>query len=158
MDGYVLIEVNTEGEMRVQHHDDEMRLEFYDFRLTELDWDNDFIVKSIEGQLPKDITDVLIMVHFTYKPVPDGRGDYWSVDYKDCIIVEDYIIVKTDYKEFYRQMVTEKLALLPYDHEPNSEDTKLYYESLQAEWEEFYDEDFKPFEKKIKTKKWFKRK
>lgn len=148
MDGHVLIEVNTEGQMRVQHHDGAMKLEFYDFRLSDLDWDNEFIVDSVEGQLPKGITDALLMVHFTYKSLPSGGSDYWSVEYEDCIIVEDHIVVKTNYKEFYRQMVTKELALQPYEHEPDSDDTKMYYNNLQADWEEFYDEDFKPFEKK----------
>lgn len=152
MDGYVLIEVNTEGKMRVQHHDGAMKLEFYDFRLCDLDWDNDFVIGSIEEQLPKDMKDVLIMVQFSYQSVPCGCGDYWSVDYEDCIIVESYNVVKTDYKEFFRKMATEELKMISYEPEPDSEETKQYYQMVQLDWEEFYDEDFVPFKPKEENK------
>jgi hypothetical protein len=147
MDGWVLIEINPNGQMRVKEKDSCLELEFFDFRLKNVgcEWDNDFIIEMVSDQLPKHLKDVLVQVFFTYKSVPCGNGDYWDTEYEDVIAVDTHVIVKTDYKNFYQKMVTEELKLQPFCPEPDSEDTKHYYNDLVWNWEEFYDEDFTPF-------------
>jgi hypothetical protein len=141
-DGQVLIEVNTEGEMRVMASEHLGGVHFFDIRLTCLDVDNDFIRDEMEGQLPEGLKDVLIMCLFNYKCI--GDGGYYGDDYEDSFELEHFAIVRTDYKEFYRMQVTEELSYKDFGPGPDNG----YYEDLVADWEEFYDEDFEPYKKK----------
>jgi hypothetical protein len=155
MDGYVLIEVNTEGQMRIKQYDGCRDLHYIDFRLEmALDLDNEFIVDCLYPSLPKDLKDVLIMAFFNYQSIPSGHGDYWSIDYEDNIILQSHVVLKTDYKEFYRQQITHELndCIGGYKNiNSYPEEDCDYYKGIVADWEEFYDEDFKPFQpQKIK--------
>jgi hypothetical protein len=149
-DGYVLIEINTEGEGRVNPNE---RPYWYDFRLEDVYFDDIEGVEQLMSQLP-DLKDCLVMVHFDYK-CNCSRG--WEGDY-DCeeiLNLTHYYIVKEGYKEFYREMVTcelnygingyDQLECMPEEDGPN------HYKHIVGEWEEFYDEDFVPFKKQPKT-------
>ncbi|QIW88797.1 hypothetical protein P59_200 [Bacillus phage P59] len=140
-DGQVFIEVNTEGAMRVMTSETLGGVHFFDIRLTCLDIDDEFIRDEMEGQLPEGLKDVLIMCLFKYKSV--SSGGYWDIEYEDSFELEHFAVAITDYKEFYRLQVTEELSCK--DFGPGPDDR--YYDDLVADWEEFYDEDFKPFEK-----------
>lgn len=145
MDGYALIEINTEGKLRVKENDGSMELHYFDFRLKELDLDGDFICDCIETYL-EGLKDCLVMVLFTYQSVTSGGGDYWSIEYEDNIIYQSHTIVKQNYKEFYRMLVAEELKVKDYGY-PDEQ----YYKDLVAWWEEFYDKDFEPPKKKRKN-------
>ncbi len=82
------------------------------------------------------------------------EGDY---DCEELFNMISFTIVKENYKEFYRQMVTEELNIgingfenldcIP--KETISVNDSNYYKDLIRDWEEFYEEDFVPFKLKI---------
>jgi hypothetical protein len=139
IDGYALIEFNTEGNGRIKE------IHYLDNNLTLLEIDDDEIYLMFEEQLP-DFKDVLVMVFFTHQSIPCGYGDYWRVEYTSYFKVDSFTIVRTDYKEFYRRMVTEEIQID--NTQPFLDlDEDNYYNELISSWEEFYNEEFKPFKK-----------
>jgi hypothetical protein len=134
-DGQLFIEVNTEGETRVKTGE-YGGVHFFDIRLSGVDVDHEFILEEMEGQLPEGLKDVLIMCLFKYESIESGG--YWDVEYEDSFKLEHFAIIQSDYKEFYRRQVSEELLCKGFG--PDS-----YYDSLVADWEEFYDEDFEPY-------------
>lgn len=154
-DGYVLIEINTEGEARIK----EDGLNWLDFRLKDVDFDACEGLEQLHGQLPEGMKDALVLVVFDY--VCNTSYDSWTGEY-DCeelFNVVTHQIMKNDYKEFSREVVTlelkygidgyQNIDTLPEDVDDVIKE-KNYYKSIVANWEAFYDEDFVPFEKKPK--------
>lgn len=142
MDGYLLVEFNSEGEGRLKSLQGNPNINYLDFRLNSLDIGVEEGYSLLADQFPKGLRDVLVMAFFTYKSIKCGSGDYFDVDYEDSLTLENHVIVKENYKEFYRKMVSEELKekdnyLMLLD----GDDT--YYEELVSHWEDFYNEDFK---------------
>jgi hypothetical protein len=135
-DGFALIKFNLEGKGEL--HD----LFYFDFRLQDIDFDATEGLNQLIEQLPEGINDVLAMVLFNYKSncTQDYFGD-WDCD--ETFTVLSHNIVKTNYKEFWRELVTEELK-----YKDSSLEDERYFNNLVGEWEEFYDEDFTPFERK----------
>lgn len=146
-DGYVIVEVNTEGGMRVKAPEGVLELFFFDIRMNcSMDWDNNFIISCLEEKLPDDLEDTLIMCTFDYQAIGGGLSYWEQEDYEDDIQLVDWVPLKKEYKEFYREMVTEELSSPP---QPDQDLT--YLMELVADWEEFYGEDFVPYERKHKS-------
>jgi hypothetical protein len=154
-DGTALLEINEKGEARLQ----EGGLNWFDFRLEDVCYEDCEGTDQLASQLPEGTKDVLVLVVFDYV-CNCSRG--WEGDY-DCeelFNIASFTIVKENYKEFYRQMVTEELNIgingfenldcIP--EETFSINDSNYYKELVGDWEEFYDEDFVPFEKKPKER------
>lgn len=145
-DGYVLLEINTEGEARVK--DDEVK--WFDFRLHGVPFEDCEGTDQLVADLP-DLKDCLVMVIFDYKC--NCTRDYWGdYDYEEIFTAVSHYIVKEGYKEFSRELITEELNVgingeLILKAMPDEDN---YYKNLVADWEEFYDEDFVPFKKQPK--------
>lgn len=151
-DGFALIEINTKGEARLK---EENGLHWFDFRLEQVCFDDAEGTEQLAYQLPNNLKDALVLVTFDYV-CNCSRG--WEGDY-DCeelFNVVSHTVVKENYKEFYREMITEDLnvgigGIENLDSIPeNFWKDKRYYQDLIASWEEFYDEDFVPFKKETK--------
>lgn len=138
-DGYVLIEINTEGNGRVKSPEGCPEVQFIDFRLDGCDFEHYGLDDSMMAALPENLKDVLVLCSFNIIGTESFNGE--STEYDTSIYLESHIILKTDYKEFYRKMVTEELKLQ--GTAPDCDDAH-YYEGLLSDWEEFYEEDFKP--------------
>ena len=140
-DGYALIEINTEGKARAKD------VTYFDFRLIGCDIEHDDIADQVSYQLPEGIKDVLVLVVFNLNFITSYD---WESGYHECdeiiINLESHNIVKTDYKEFYRELVTEEIKY----YKDVSDTDKENYNFLLLDWEEFYDEDFKPSKTKPK--------
>ena len=142
-DGYVLVEFNLDGKARSNS------LECFDFRLdSNLDFDAIEGVDQIKEQLP-EIKDALVMVVFDYKFTKSTSYLGIDDDGDEEIIVISHMIVKENYKEFSREMLTyiteDRLHTIYAHSDPREPGTMAI-----VEWEEFYDEDFKPFKKEPK--------
>lgn len=143
--GYVLIEINTEGNGRVKSPEGCPEVKYLDFRLEGCDFEHYEMADSMMGGLPKELKNVLVLCSFTIEGVESFNGE--STEYDTEIRLESHIVLKTGYKEFYRMMITEELKLQ--GTAPDCDDGQ-YYENLLSDWEEFYGEDFKPFKKEPK--------
>lgn len=144
IDGYLLVEFNTEGKGRIKVTSGVTELTYVDIRLENLDLGMDDAFSMLEDQFPKELKNVLVMAFFTYKSVSSGGGDYWSQDYEDVFILQSHVVLQENYKEFYRKMLTEELSELRELRleEEQELDGKMYAQELVGHWEEFYDEDF----------------
>lgn len=142
-DGYALLEINLKGQAKCYES------RFFDIRLDTADFDTEHITANILWQLPDDLKDVLVMCLFKYRS--ESSYDYWSggTEYENHFDLITHHVVQTAYKEFYRFQLTETaksdgsygfFEFLP-------EEEQHFARSI-AEWEEFYEEDFKPTEKK----------
>lgn len=144
-DGYALIEINHLGEGRLKE------LHYFDFRLENVCFDDAEGVEQLVDQLPKDSKDMLVMCIFKYKC---NCSQNWEgeVDCEELFDLVSHTTVKSNYQDFYREMVTEEiiqhLDFLDLDI-PNfidcDEEYRIkgeYFQELVAYWEEFYDEDF----------------
>lgn len=144
IDGYALIRVHDKEEEKGEIEESK----FFDIRLECCDLNSDMICNDLVGQLPEGLKDVLVMCFFSYRS--ESSYDYWSgaTEYEDCFDLQHHQVVKENYKEFYHQQITEELDVGIHgieNVEGMPEDT--YYKKLIGEWEEFYDEEFKLFEK-----------
>lgn len=153
IDGYALIEINTKGEARAKEHT------FLDIRLDgHVEFHDSEGTDQLHSQLPEDLKDVLVMVFFKYDCNSSKSYDgEWDVE--EIYTLASHTVMKTDYKEFYRLMVTEEFSVIggyeKIDEMPDDESTeagscsdKNYYNGLLEEWETFYDEDFEPTKRK----------
>lgn len=140
------MEINTQGNARLKE------LQYFDFRLKNIDFDASCGLEQLREQLPNETKDVLVLVPFDFIcNCTQGReGDY---DCEELFNVVSHEVVKTDYKEFYRQMVTEKLEHDIHGFENihamddgTENDQRNYYKEIVADWEAFYDEDFVPYQ------------
>jgi hypothetical protein len=140
-DGYVLLEINTEGDFRVQGD----QVHWFDFRLQDVCFSDAEGEDQLYNQLPVGLRDCLVMVMFDYKCncSRDWAGDY---DCDEEFIVSSHYIVKEGYKEFYRELVTVELE----SFNDFGSEKEEYYLDVVGDWEEFYDEDFVPFKKQPK--------
>lgn len=140
-DGYVLLEVTTEGEFRVQGE----QVNWFDFRLQDVCFFDAEGLDQLVSQLP-DLKDCLVMVTFDYecKCSRDWEGGF---DCDEEFFVTSHYIVKEGYKEFYRELITVELESF---NDFNTEAKEDFYDTVIADWEEFYDEDFVPFKKQPK--------
>lgn len=150
IDGYALIEINTKGEARAKEHT------FLDIRLDgHVSFEDSEGADQLHQELPKELNDVLVMVFFKYTcHTSQGYEGEW--DCEELFTVESFTVMKSNYKEFYREMVTEELnvgirGFENIDAMPDDESTdfgsctnKNYYKELLEDWETFYDEDFEP--------------
>ncbi|ATO28959.1 hypothetical protein C6370_20295 [Bacillus atrophaeus] len=143
-DGYVLIEVNEDGEGRLKDE----AVTWIDFRLGIVDFNASEGLNQLMEQISKDVKDELVLVLFNYRV--ESSYDSWSgaTEYEDFFDVEFFKVIKKNYKKFYQGLVTAELDVgingfdniesMPTDSNQN------YYRNLIAEWEEFYNEDFIP--------------
>ena len=153
-DGYALIEINQNGEGRLKDCD----VKWFDIRMGDICFDDYGGVEQLVDQLSEEINDVLVL--FTFDYVCECDTVYWGEYECDIIFnIVSYQIVKTDYKEFYRQMVTEELNLgiNGFNNLYCLDETEItfkdgdYYKELVSLWEEFYDEEFLPFVNETKN-------
>ena len=140
-DGYVIIEVNTNGEGRIKSPQDFPEVHYLDSRLEHYGFEDFGMVDSLMDSLPKGIQDVLVLCSFNIVGMEIPNRE--SPEFDTAIVLESFMILKTDYKEFYRLMVSEELTLR--DSYPDSDDND-YYNNLVEDWTEFYGEPFKPVE------------
>jgi hypothetical protein len=151
--GFVLIEINTVGQARMNDNDE---VNWVDFRLQDVLFHDAEGVEQLHGQLPEDLKDCKVLVVFDY--VCNCSRDYWGeYDCEELFNIVNYTVVQDNYKEFYREQVTDVIGydiggLKSLDEMPDGDN---YYKNLVADWEEFYDEDFVPFKKKPKRLEWF---
>lgn len=150
-DGMAILEINEKGEGRLKD------LIWFDFRLESICFGDAEGTEQLVDQLPKETKNVLVLVVFDY--VSNYSRDYWGEhDCEEFFNIVSHQLLKEDYKEFYRQMVTRKLNLSRKGYENDiciiDEDITLkddnYCKELVSEWEEFYDEEFEPFEEEPK--------
>lgn len=150
VDGYAVIEISTKGEARAKEHT------FLDIRLDgHVEFHDSEGAEQLSDQLPDDLKDVMVMVLFKY--TCNSSRDYdgeWDVE--EIYTVVSHTVMKSNYKEFYREMVTEEFNVGINGFEnlesmPDEETTdfgfspnKNYYNELLEDWETFYDEDFEP--------------
>lgn len=150
IDGYALIRINDKDEAKAEIEE----YQFFDIRLSVCDFDSENICDDLVGQLPKGMKDVLVMCLFNYHS--ESSYDYWSgaTEYEDCFDLKVHQVVKENYKEFYREQVTEELnvGINGMKNLSCMPDGENFYKEMIATWEEFYDEDFKPFEKPTNVK------
>lgn len=139
VDGHALVEINTKGEAKLND------FHFYDLRLTGCDIEED-MAEQILSQLPKGISDVMVLAIFRVEWLMSYHPEYGNECDGVAIHLESHNIVVDNYKEFYREQLTE---LTKYEPLEDENEEKLYKEDI-AEWEEFYDEDFTPFVRKPK--------
>lgn len=146
-DGYALIEINHLGEGRLKE------LHYFDFRLENVSFDDAEGVDQLVDQLPKDSNDMLVMCVFKYN-CNCSRSWEGEIDCEELFDLVSHTTVKSNYKEFYREMVTEEIIqhlsfldlditnFIDCDEEYRTKGE--YFKELVACWEEFYDEDFEP--------------
>lgn len=110
------------------------------------------------SQLPGELKDSLVMVVFSYH-CDTSRSYEGGYDCEEHFNVVSHTIIKTNYKEFYRELVTEEIqhGISDISHLYAAEDIvpneDNHYNQIIAEWEEFYDEDFVPFEQKTQKER-----
>lgn len=149
-DGHVELEINEQGEARVKE------VNYLDIRLTCLDIEHDDIASQLSAQLPQEMKDVLMLAVIKVEFLMSHHWEYGTECDGVDIELLSHSILKENYKEFYREMVTEEVKLVAIldgsdvvFHEDIERDDRMYYNNLIGDWEEFYDEDFKPFQKQI---------
>lgn len=132
IDGYALVEVNLEGETKLK------KVSFMDIQLEHCDFDEEDMLDQLTCALSKETKDVLIMMFFKYQSV---RYDYHEgFDYEDTFFTESQTIMQTNYKDFYYKQVCLEVGVVDGVLDQPGDN---YYKELVAEYEEFYDEDFK---------------
>ncbi|MED4799045.1 hypothetical protein P9684_04165 [Bacillus atrophaeus] len=143
-DGYVLIEVNSDGEGKLKDE----AVNWIDFRLDTVDFNASEGLNQLMEQISKEVKDELVLVAFNYRV--ESSYDSWSgaTEYEDFFDIEFFKTVRNNYKKFYQGLVTAELdvGINGFDNiksMPN-DDNQNYYRNLIAEWEEFYKEDFMP--------------
>ena len=147
-DGYALLEISEEGKYKIKRTEAIPEVKYLDFRLEGCDFEHYGMEDSLIHGIPKELKDVLILCSFKIHSYESFNGE--STEYDTDIILDSYIVMKTDYKEFYREMVTNELNLIggfeAIGNMPDGEESN-YYKDLVYEWEEFYDEEFKAWKK-----------
>lgn len=146
--GYMTVEINGKGEPRIQKdRNGKEMLTFLDVSY-ELETEiHSEALEMIRASIPKELKDVLVLFTFNYE---SHGGGYLMDDYEDWLVIESQLLLKENYKDFYRQQVTKELEMangLPKDIEALTSSEKEWKEALSflvGDWEEFYDEDFKP--------------
>jgi hypothetical protein len=141
-DGIALVEINTKGEGKLK------TLSYFDFRLEHINFEDSEGLDQLMGQLPKDMNDVLVSVIFGYQCTP-SQGFENEMDYEELFNIVSYTVVKKNYKEFYRELITEELNVgIDGFQDINAADDLIfkdnYYKEIVAEWSEFYGEEFTP--------------
>lgn len=140
-DGLAIIEINHKGEGRLKE------LNWFDFRLEDVLFDDAEGVDQLVSQLPEGTSDVLVLVVFKYA-CECSRDWEGGLDCEEYFNIISHQILKPNYKEFYREMVTEELNLVDIkvlEHTDFDLAHEKYCEERISEWEEFYDEDFEVF-------------
>lgn len=150
IDGWVTIEINTEGKLRLKDFESpDARLEQYMVDSVGLDYMHfEDAFEHVEGI--RGLKDCLIMVFWNYQSVESRGFDY--VDYEDVINYVSHVVIQENYKEFYKSQVSFELAevgITMLDGElifPWSVPDKIdeeYYNTIIERWETLYDEEFK---------------
>ena len=128
LDGHALVEISTKGKVKLKE------CHFYDIRLYDCDIEED-MAEQILLQLPDVLNDVLVLAIFKV----EWLMSYHPEDGHECdgvvIHLENHHVVVDNYKEFYREQLTELIK----------------FEDDISEWEEFYDEEFTPFIKNVRS-------
>lgn len=149
--GYMTVEINQKGEPRIQKdREGKEMLTFMDVSYTHITDIQSEALEMLRASIPKELKDVLVIFTFNY----DGHGGgYFQDDYEDWLTVESHLLLKENYKEFYRHQVTTELKMVGaidektqrnWELQSDSEEVKAEMDLLIGEWEEFYDEDFHP--------------
>lgn len=83
-DGYVLIEVNSDGEGRIK---DEV-VNWFDFRFDTVDFNASQGLNQLMEQISKEVKDELVLVAFNYRV--ESSYDSWSgaTEYEDFFDIE----------------------------------------------------------------------
>jgi len=148
-DGYVELEFNEQGEARVKE------VNYLDLRLTCSDIEHEDIASQLAFQLPKELKDALVLAVIKVDFLMSHHWEYGVECDGVNIHLLSHTVLKENYKEFYREMVTEEVKLVATFEDSDvifrddvDDQDRMYYKNLIADWEEFYDEDFLPFRKK----------
>lgn len=149
--GYMTVEINEKGEPRIQKDKNgQDRLTFMDVSFEYTTEIHSEALEMIRASIPKELKDVLVF--FTFKYESHGGG-YFMDDYEDWLMIESQLVLKENYKQFYRHQVTTELEMVgaiqgatekEWGLPDDEKELKEAMELLVGEWEEFYDEDFKP--------------
>lgn len=90
-----------------------------------------------------EINNCLVLATFLYRSVPYFNGEY--TESEDIIVVSEVIVLDDNYKVQWQKNLTTEYGTL------TSEDsTNMRINSDISEWEEFYDDDYEPFQYKKK--------
>ena len=148
-DGYILLEINHEGGVKVQNDE----VYWFDFRHQDVLFFDAEGPAQLADQIQKGLRDVLVMVVFKY--TCNCSKDYFGdMDCEEIFEAVHSQVVKENYKEFRRELITEELnyGINGYENiDAMPEDAMTnHYKDIVGEWEEFYDEDFAPY---VKTPK-----
>lgn len=152
-DGYMFAEINKAGEIRVLEH------QFLDQELYWVEFEEGDAADYMLGQLPKELVDAYVLVTFKYAcngSYDSFAGDY---DFDETYTVLDHVVLREDYKEFSRKQLSMELQGFE-DKDIQGlyfglDDTNDYEKAVKdaiLEWEEFHDEDFELFQKKVVQK------
>lgn len=149
--GYMTVEINEKGEPRIQKDKNgQERLTFMDVSYEYNTEIHSEALEMIRASIPKEMKDVLVFFTFKYE---SRGGGYFMDDYEDWLVIESQLVLKENYKAFYRHQVTTELEMAgaiteeageEWGLQENEKELKEALELLVGEWEEFYDEDFKP--------------
>lgn len=145
--GYIFLEVNPAGEARtLEYH-------FFDMEMREyVEFEDGNGLEHILEQLPEMVVeDTHVFASFNYSSHSTYDSYNGEYDLEENYEVESFTVLQTNYKEFTRKQLTLLVASItgPDMYEYNSYwgDPESYKKNVHdsvAEWEEFYDEDFKP--------------
>lgn len=147
-DGYLFVEISPEGKAReIDHH-------FFDMDKREyVQWEDEEGMQTLVDLLPDSaVSDTHVFIsfnHSSHTTYDSYNGEY---DVEVYYEIEGFTVLQRDYKEFTRRQLTLHLAsitgpsIVEYDPFPgNTAFIRDGVHDVVAEWEEFYDEDFKPF-------------
>lgn len=140
VDGLVQVEFDTEGNGRVRMREWNDAIEYLDNTYSHFDMSTDELYEQLKPQLPTGITDSLVMVLFRCEAVPVGQSESFDAEYDIDCTVEKTIVLRENYKEHYRSMLTNEFeeTYIPYDP------TISRHREAVMNWENLYNEDFTP--------------
>lgn len=98
------------------------------------DIDEFFDLREVRTKQP-EINNCLVLATFSYRSVPYFNGEY--TESEDVFDVIEAIVLDNNYKEQWRKNLTTEYGI-----SEDSTHIDIY------EWEEFYDDDYKPFQYK----------
>lgn len=144
-DGYILLAINDKPYNSNESKQEILEKNFIDIRLYHADFIDSDIAEQVTGQLPKGLTNALVLCTIHYRSEECGNP-YDGIEYEDTFEVVNHIVMDFNYKETYRRNVTEELSvgISGYAQLECMPDGPNYYKELVGDWEEFYDEDFVP--------------
>lgn len=149
-DGYGIVIIDKEGNKALTKE-----LRAFGFQLQDYigqgDHD-DFFADCVLEYVDEDVKDCMVVATYQYKSIECRGFDY--VDYEDDFVIQHIEVLRWDYKEFWRDQLSDGLTvdghrfgtvdeLLNWKNqiETDGEETEHYMTEDVEEWELFYDEE-----------------